>query len=145
MVTRNVCPLPNSPSYHTDIVLCEDTTLYSEPVNAFTYSITNDKEYFYAPYLEKCIEQTLEQEVANVWCKKIINVLQTYEEMYSNEMLVTIPKLCFYIRNMPFLEIINTKHSHQHKFHNIKNMIYYFPVPRSSHKPRYIKVISPKN
>ena len=94
--------------------------------------------------LETCITHELMSEdhnglVANVWLPQIINVLQKYEEMYDNQILITIPKLSFYIRNLPFLEIINP--TTLHKKHNTLQKNYYFPVPGTSSKPKHVNVL----
>jgi hypothetical protein len=126
----------------------EDTKEYNKPINEFAHTIINDVEYFHIPYLEKCIETKLKKvpAVANVWLKKIMFVLKKYEELYGNEMLITIPNICFYIRNLPFLEIINTNtntnNTHLVKNHNIGRKIFYFPVPRSSIQPRIVNVLT---
>jgi hypothetical protein len=125
--------------------ISEDTKEYNKPINEFAHTIINDVEYFHIPYLEKCIETKLKKvpAVANVWLKKIMFVLKKYEELYGNEMLITIPNLCFYIRNLPFLEIVNTNNTHLVKNHNIGRKIFYFPVPRSSIQPRIVNVHTP--
>ena len=122
----------------------EYTCFYCEPVNAFAHTIINDKEYFHFPYLERCIENELKKvpAVANGWLQQIMNILKKYEQKYGNEMLLTIPKIVFYIHKMPFLEIVNVHNSLRPKKHKIQYKIYYFPMPRSTNKPRHVNLLS---
>jgi hypothetical protein len=125
----------------SDFVMCENTRMYSKPTIQFEHSITNIMNYFSVSYLEKCIKCKLEPTVATVWLQPIIDVLYKYEELYGNKMVITIPRLLFYIHNMPFLEIVNTNHFSYKKLHNIRYKIYYFPIPRSLQQPRHVDVV----